>query len=137
MKGVPLRIEIGPKDIEKKEVTLVRRDTFDRATIPKERLIDEVGRILGEIQRDLFERAKGFLKARTKTTTTYDEFKKMVEDGGFIKACWCGDTACETRIKEETGADVRVISFESEELFSKCVRCGNAAREVAYFGRAY
>ncbi len=137
MKGVPLRIEVGPKDIEKKEVTLVRRDTFDRARIPKERLIDEIGKILGEIQRNLFERAKRFLDERTKTTATYDEFKKMVESGVFVKACWCGDTACETRIKEETGADIRLIPFEREELFSKCVRCGNEAREVAYFGRAY
>jgi len=137
MKGVPLRIEIGPRDIEKKQVTLVRRDTFDRAQITRERVVEETGKILDEMQRNLFERAKGFLEARTNTTASYDEFKRMVENGGFIKACWCGDTACEAQIKEETGADIRLIPFEREELFSKCVRCGKEAQEAVYFARAY
>jgi len=116
---------------------LVRRDTFDRTQIPVKRLVDEVTKILTDIQRNLFDRARNFLEARTKATARYDEFKKMIEDGGFIKACWCGDAACETRIKEETGADIRLVPFEREEPFSKCVRCGNEAREVAYFARAY
>jgi len=137
MKGVPLRIEIGPRDIEKKQVTLVRRDTFDRVQISRERVVEEISKILDEMQRNLFERAKGFLEARTNTTTSYDEFKRMVEDGRFIKACWCGETACEAQIKEETGADIRLIPFETEKLFSRCVRCGKEAQEVAYFARAY
>jgi len=137
MKGVPLRIEIGPRDIEKKQVTLVRRDTFDRVQISRERVVEEISKILDEMQRNLFERAKGFLEARTNTTTSYDEFKRMVEDGRFIKACWCGETACEAQIKEETGADIRLIPFEREKLFSRCVRCGKEAQEVAYFARAY
>jgi prolyl-tRNA synthetase len=137
MKGVPLRIEIGPRDIEEKHVTLVRRDTFGRVQIARERVVEETGKILDEMQRNLFERAKGFLEARTNTTASYDEFKRMIENGGFIKACWCGDTACEAQIKEETGADIRLIPFEREKLFSKCVRCGKEAQEVAYFARAY
>jgi len=137
MKGVPLRIEIGPRDIEKKQVTLVRRDTFDRIQIARERVVEETGKILDEMQRNLFQRAKGFLEAKTNTTASYDEFKRMLEDGGFIKTCWCGDTGCEAQIKEETGADIRLIPFEREKLFSKCVRCGKEAQEVAYFARAY
>jgi prolyl-tRNA synthetase len=137
MKGVPLRIEIGPRDIEKKLVTLVRRDTFDRIQIARERAVEETGKILDEMQRNLFQREKSFLEARTNTTASYDEFKRILEDGGFIKACWCGDTTCETQIKEETGADIRLIPFEREKLFSKCVRCDKEAQEVAYFARAY
>jgi len=138
LKGVPIRIEIGPRDIEKKQVVAARRDTFERIAVKEEELINTINGVLKEIQGNLFNRAKKFLDEHITSVKTYDEFKKVLRrKGGFIRACWCSNQTCEEKIKEETGATIRLIPFEKEEIFSTCVYCGGEAKEVVYFARAY
>jgi len=138
LKGVPLRIEIGPRDVTRHEVTMVRRDTLERSTIPEGDVVVEATRLLDTIQSSLFERARRALKEAIRDVTTYDEMKRTLENqGGFVRACWCSDTACEDRIKEETGATIRVVPLKDEKAFASCVRCGKKADKVVYFGRAY
>lgn len=138
LKGVPIRIEIGPKDVKKKQLTLARRDTFERLVVKEEETMDAVSKLLEKIQENIFNRAKKFLEENITTVKTYDEFKKTLKNkGGFIKACWCSNSTCEEKIKEETGATIRVVPFEKEKPFSKCLYCGEEAKEVVYFARAY
>jgi len=138
LKGVPLRIEIGPKDLEKKQVTLARRDTFERTAAKEEEVVQAVRKMLEEIQANLYRRAKKFLESHITTVKNYEEFKEALKNkGGFIKACWCSSSTCEKKIKEETGATIRLIPFEKEEPFSNCVYCGKEAKEVVYFAKAY
>ncbi len=138
LKGVPIRIEIGPRDIEKKQITVARRDTFERIAVKEEELINTINQLLKEIQENLFNRAKKFLEEQITSVETYSEFKKVLrKKGGFIRACWCSNQTCEEKIKEETGATIRLIPFEKEKLFSKCVYCNGEANEVVYFARAY
>jgi len=138
LKGVPLRIEIGPRDVELKQVVLARRDTFGRTNVKEEELVDTIKKMLIEIQNSLLNRAKKFLEDYTTTVKTYREFKEVLRKrGGLIKACWCLSRDCEERIKEETGATIRLIPFEKERLFSSCVYCGHEAKEVVFFAKAY
>jgi prolyl-tRNA synthetase len=138
LKGVPIRIEIGPRDLKQKQATLARRDTFERITIKEEEIANAVAKLLEEIQKNLFNKAKKFLEENITTVSTYEEFEKTLkEKGGFLRACWCADSTCEEKIKEETGATIRIIPFEKEKIFSKCIYCGKEAKEVVYFARAY
>jgi prolyl-tRNA synthetase len=138
LKGLPVRIEIGPRDVQKKQVVLVRRDTSEKITVKESRLLKEINKLLENIQKNLFDKAKKFLEKNITTIKTYDEFKKVLRSKkGFIKACWCSDQKCEEKIKEETGATIRVIPFEKEKIFSKCIYCGKEAKEVVYFAKAY
>ncbi|NWG11576.1 proline--tRNA ligase [Candidatus Bathyarchaeota archaeon] len=138
LKGVPIRIEIGPRDIKQKQVTLARRDTSKRMTIKNEETATRISEMLKEIQTNLFDKARKALDENITTVKTYDEFKETLkEKSGFIRACWCGNSTCEERIKEETGATIRLIPFEKERTFTKCVHCGEDADEVVYFARAY
>lgn len=138
LKGVPIRIEIGPRDVKEKQVTLARRDTIERLVVKEEKIVDTVTKLLEEIQNNLFNKAKKFLEDHTTTVKTYDEFKEALKKkGGFIRACWCSSPTCEEKIKEETGATIRLLPSEKEKLFSNCVCCGGEGKEVVYFGRAY
>lgn len=138
MKGVPLRLEIGPKDLEKNQVTGVRRDTGEKVPISDRELVEKVKSLLEDIQENMFKKAKRFLDEHITSVSDYARFRKIVEsDGGFVRACWCSDITCELKIKEETGATIRVIPFEKEEVFSQCIYCGKKANQVAYFARAY
>ncbi len=138
LKGVPIRIEIGPKDVKKEQVIAVRRDTFEKVAVKDEELISSIDEMLEEIQDNLFSRAKKFLDESITTVENYEEFKEVLrEKGGFIKACWCSKSRCEERIKEETGATIRVIPFVKEKVFSNCVYCGEEANDVVFFARAY
>ena len=138
LKGVPIRIEVGPRDIKQKQIMLVRRDTREKATVKEEETVQAVTRLLEEIQNSLFNKAKKILEEDTVTVKTYDEFKNVLkEKGGFIRASWCGDTTCEEKVKDETGATIRIVPFEKEKTFSKCFHCGQEAKEVVYFARAY
>lgn len=138
LKGVPIRIEIGPRDIKQKQVTLARRDTHTKTAVKENETVETTEKMLQEIQDDLFNKAKKYLTSNTFTAQNYDEFKKtLTEKGGFIKASWCGDSKCEETIKEETGATIRLIPLEKEKTFSKCVRCGQEAKETVYFARSY
>ncbi|MDI6903926.1 MAG: proline--tRNA ligase [Candidatus Bathyarchaeia archaeon] len=138
LKGVPIRIEIGPRDVKKRQVTLARRDTIERFVVKEEEIVDTVTKLLEEIQSNLFNKAKEFLEDHTTTVKTYNDFKEALKKkGGFIRTCWCSNSTCEEKIKEETGATIRLIPLEKEELFSNCVYCDEEGKEVVYFGRAY
>ncbi len=138
LRGVPLRLEIGPKDLEKNQVTGVRRDTREKIRINDQELVERVHSLLEDVQDNLFKKAKQFLDEHTTSVSDYEQFKRIISaDGGFVKACWCSDSSCEQKIKEETGATIRVLPFEKETVFSKCVYCGKNADQIAYFARAY
>ncbi len=138
LKGVPIRIEIGPKDVKKGQVIAARRDTFEKVAVKDEELVSSIDEMLKEIQDNLFNRAKKFLNEHITKVETYKEFKEVLrKKGGFIKACWCSKSSCEEKIKEETGATIRLIPFEKEKVFSNCVYCGEEADEVVFFAKAY
>ena len=136
LKGVPIRIEIGPKDVENKTITIFRRDTFEKSTLKDE----EWGKIkyfLEDIQKNLFNKAKKFLEENMFEINTFDAFKDLIEKGGFIKMKWCGEIDCEKSIKDETSATVRVIPFDKKDVKGKCVKCGREAKYYAYFAKSY
>jgi len=138
LKGVPVRIEIGPRDMKQKQIVLVRRDTSQKSAVKEEQTVDAVVKALEEIQNKLFDKAKRFLEDNVTTVKTYDEFKNTLKNkGGFIKASWCSKTECEEKIKEETGATIRLIPFEKEKTFARCLYCGQEPKEVVYFARSY
>jgi prolyl-tRNA synthetase len=138
LKGIPIRIEVGPKDVANKQVIAVRRDTFEKIVVEDKEMVKKINEILESIQKNLFDKAKKHLEANIFTVNTYEEFKNILEKkGGFIRACWCLSSKCEEKIKEETKATVRVIPFKNEEIFSNCIYCGKEAKVVAYFAKAY
>jgi len=148
MRGVPLRVEIGPKDVAKGTVVLARRDTpgkEGKSFVPQEGLAATVVKMLEQIQAALLERARAFRDAHTQDPKNYDEFKRAVE-AGFAFAYWCGSADCEARIKEETKATVRCVPIagaNADRRFGQpggsgtCILCGQAASEKGVFGRAY
>jgi prolyl-tRNA synthetase len=138
LKGVPIRIEIGPRDVKQEQVTLARRDTFEKIIVKEENTANAVTELLEKIQKNLFDRAEKLLKENITSVKTYDEFQKTLKTkGGFIRANWCSSPTCEEKIKEETGATIRLIPFKKEKPFSNCVYCHKEANEVVYFGKAY
>lgn len=138
MKGIPVRIEMGPKDIEKEQVVLVRRDTGEKEFVPLAVLPTRLPALLDEVQANLYQRAEDHLHEKTNTATNMDEFAAVLEEqAGFIKAMWCGDVACEEKIKEETLATSRCIPFEQEKVADTCVCCGKEAKELVYWAKAY
>lgn len=136
MKGVPVRLEVGPKDIENKQVVLVRRDTHEKYIIPMETLTDTVKKLLDDIHESLYNRALAFREAKTVDATTFEELKNGV-NGGFVRAMWCGDRECEDAIKEKTGATTRCMPFEQKHLSDVCVHCGKPAKAMTYFAKSY
>ncbi len=138
MKGVPIRLEVGPKDIENNQVVLVRRDTREKLFVSMDELETKIPELLEDIHNSMYEAAKKSLEEKTSSAKTMEEFKDIVENKtGFVKAMWCGDKVCEEKIKEETGATSRCIPFEQEEITDTCVCCGKKAKEMVYWGRAY
>jgi len=138
MKGVPLRIEIGPRDVAEGQVVLARRDTGQKLAAPQQGLAGRVSDLLDEIQRNLFRRAKKFLDDNSYHLDDYQEFKRIIgEDGGFIYTHWCGSAECEARIKEETKATIRCIPLDQPGTKGRCIYCGEGADQVALFARAY
>lgn len=138
LKGVPLRIEIGPRDVEKSQAILVRRDASQKLAVTLDSIIDEVQKCLNEIQASLFSKAKALLDSMIHESTDYSQFKQILEnDGGFIRAYWCGVNECEDAIKAETGATIRALPLTDGKTSGNCIRCGNAGGKVAYFARSY
>lgn len=138
MRGIPVRIEIGPKDIANEQCVVVRRDTREKYTVALSEISTRVPEILSEIQNDMLARATAHRDSHTYSATDYDEFVKTInEKPGFVKAMWCGDRACEDKIKEDTGATSRCIPFEQEQLSGRCICCGKPAKKLVYWGRAY
>jgi len=138
MRGIPVRIEIGPKDIEAGQAVIVRRDTREKQVVAFAELTQKVEETLEVMQKDMLERAKTHRDTHTYTATDYETFKDTIEKKpGFVKAMWCGDEACENLIKEETGATSRCMPFDQEHLADTCVCCGKPAKAMVYWGKAY
>jgi len=138
MKGIPVRIEIGPKDIEKGQCVIVRRDNREKAFVPIEGLADTVKKTMESLQNDLFTKAKKSLDSRIYEAKTLSEMKETIESkAGFVKAMWCGDEACEEKVKEVTGMPSRCIPFESEKVSDVCPVCGKPAKHTVIWGIAY
>ncbi len=138
MKGVPLRLEIGPKDIEKNQCVLVRRDTREKTFVSLDELETAIPRLLEELAANLYQRALENREARTWAATTMDQVKQLAaENNGYIKTMWCGDEACEEKMKEEVGLSSRCMPFEQEHLSDVCPCCGKPAKVMVYWGKAY
>ncbi|MCJ7560233.1 proline--tRNA ligase [Candidatus Bathyarchaeota archaeon] len=138
LKGVSVRIEIGPRDLKQNQITMARRDTYEKTTAKMDEAVQATERLLEEIQNNLYAKAKKSLEEKITTVQNYDEFKKTLKKkGGFIKASWCGSSKCEEKIKEETGATIRLRPFEKEKPIANCVYCGEKAVEMVYFARSY
>jgi prolyl-tRNA synthetase len=138
MRGIPLRVEIGPRDIEANKAMVVRRDTNEKIEVSLDELETKVGELLETIQQDMYNKALKHREENTHVATSWDEFTNIIENKqGFIKAMWCGETECEEAIKDETGASTRCMPFKQEHLSDVCVHCGKPAKKMVYFGRAY
>ena len=138
LRGVPLRIEIGPKDIEKSQVVVARRDTRQKSSLPMSDLAAAVGELLNDIQQSLFRRALQFREEHTTRVSSYDEFRQTMEGRpGFVIAGWCGTAECEAQIKADTQATLRNIPFGGERVSGTCVRCGQSSTVEAWFAKAY
>jgi len=138
MKGVPLRIEVGPRDVQKEQVVLVRRDTREKIFVKEADLKSEIERNLAEIQSSLLQRAKDFRDENTHTVSDFKEFEAIMDgDRGFICASWCGSAECENEIQSRTSATIRCIPLEGDEAAEKCVFCGEKGKYMAYFAKAY
>ncbi|SET73048.1 prolyl-tRNA synthetase [Natronincola peptidivorans] len=138
MKGVPIRIEIGPKDIEKQQAVLFRRDTLEKEVVPLEEVKEKVQGLLKDIHNNLLLKAKNMRDEKTYYIKSFDEMKEIMEKRpGFVKAMWCEERECEDKIKAETAASVRCIPFEQENLGDTCPFCGKEAKVMAYFAKAY
>ncbi|MCA9827550.1 MAG: proline--tRNA ligase, partial [Nitrosopumilus sp.] len=136
LKGVPLRIEIGPKDIEKGSIVIAKRHSREKSNLGFSE-IERITAILDEIQKEMLVNARNQGNANSADISDYAEFKSRIEKGGFFHAPWCGKVECEEKIKEETGADIRVIPFDSKDSSRKCVYCGEESVSVPVFARGY
>ena len=138
MRGVPIRVEIGPKDIAAGQAVIVRRDTREKIITPLDTIDKRAGEILEQMQTDMLERARQHRDRHTYTAATMEELEEIIMNKpGFVKAMWCQDEACENAIKERTGATSRCMPFEQEHIADTCVCCGKPAKVMAYWGKAY
>ena len=138
MRGVPFRIEIGPKDIENNKCVFVRRDTREKIEVSLDEVETKAAELLDTIQSDMYEAAKKHLETHIYDAVTWDAFCDTINNKpGFVKAMWCGDRACEDKIKDELAATSRCMPFEQEQLSDTCVCCGKPAKKMVYWGRAY
>ena len=138
MKGVPLRLELGPKDLEKNQCVLVRRDTREKTFVSLDELPTVIPALLDSLTRDLYQRALENREKRTWAARTMDEVKALAAaDTGYIKTMWCGDLDCELKMKEEVGLSSRCMPFEQEQIGEVCPICGKPAKTMIYWGIAY
>ena len=138
MRGIPVRVEIGPKDIEAGKAVLARRDTGEKTECAIDDLPETIEKLLDTIQKDMLEKARSRRDSQTYTATTKEEFDRLfAERSGFVKAMWCGDVECENKIKEEMSVTSRCMPFEQEKIADTCVCCGRPAKKLVYWGRAY
>ena len=138
MRGVPIRIEIGPKDIENNQAVLVSRVDRSKTFVSLDNIEEELAAALDKIQQQMYDAALQNRETKTSSAKTYEEFCNLVEEkGGFVKAMWCGDEECELKIKEDTTATSRCIPFEQEQIADTCVCCGKPAKKMVYWGKAY
>ena len=136
IKGYPVRIELGARDLANGFVTLVRRDTLEKVQVPFDKVVDELAKLLVDIQDNLYKEAESRRNSMIYSASNYDEFLSLSKKNGFIKINWCGDVACENKIKEDTGMKSRCI-IDNETPDGKCAVCGKDAKVKIYFGRQY
>jgi prolyl-tRNA synthetase len=137
LKGVPLRVEFGPRDMKEKQAVLVRRDTGGKRTVRISDIEDEVAKELDAVQENLFLRASDALAHNTHEASSMDELKRILsEEGGIVRVHWCGEAGCEAKMKDETGGKVLNIPLD-EKSKSKCISCGKAGSSIANFGKSY
>jgi len=138
LKGIPLRIELGPKDLEKKSVTIVKRNTNEKIQIKISELKKTLFGILEQMQKELFDKAKKNLDSSIIQVQKWDDFKKAIKNKKMVKINWCGDSSCEETIKEKTeGVTSRLISLDNKKVFGKCPQCGKPAKFEGFFSRSY
>ena len=137
LKGIPLRIEIGPKDIEKQKVVIATRHNHEKTDLAIDKISDNIIAILQKIQKEMFDAAKKILQDQSILIDDYTKFKEELEKGGFLYAPWCGNENCEEKIKDETGAEIRVIPFDDKNEKQKCINCGNVSTSTPIFARGY
>lgn len=138
MRGIPVRIEVGPRDLDKDQVVLVRRDTGEKEFVSREDLPSRLPQLLEQIQADMLERAIRFREENTRSCSDYEEFKQLIEEKrGFIVSPWCGVSECEEKVKNDTKATIRCLPFGLKPESDKCLACGEKATVSAYFARAY
>jgi prolyl-tRNA synthetase len=138
LKGVPLRVELGPRDAEGRHVVVARRDTGEKETVPEAALAARTAELLDQIQANLFQDAKDFREANTFTPKDYEEFKAIIAaGGGYLQGAWCGDPECEAQIKAETKATIRFLPLQPEQPGEPCVHCGKPGTERATWALAY
>ena len=138
---MPVRLEVGPKDIEKNQVVLVRRDNHEKAFVPMNDLAETVKALLDAVHEGMLARALAFREEKTVDATDFEQLKAGVS-AGFVRAMWCGERACEDEIKAKTGATTRCMPLEADaareqKLGCTCVHCGKKAKAMAYFAKAY
>jgi prolyl-tRNA synthetase len=136
-KGVPIRIELGPRDVASDSAMLVRRDTGEKIKTTLSSLVEDINSMLNEIQRSLYNRALDYRKTKTKTVDSWDEFIKAIEDGNFVLAHWSGEKDVEAQIKEETGATIRCIPFDQKDEPGKCIKSGAPSTKRVIFAKSY
>ncbi len=138
MRGIPVRVEVGPRDIENGVCMIVRRDSGEKMEVKLDELAATIEKLLPQIQQDMYDRAKALMESKTYSAKDRDEFCKTFEEKtGFVKAMWCGDRACEDEIKEKYSVTSRCIPFEQEHIADTCVCCGKPATKMVYWGKAY
>lgn len=142
LRGVPLRLELGPRDLDRQQAVVVRRDTGEKAAVPLDELPARLDALLGTVQATMLETARARREANSiRDTITYDRFREIMDgEGAFVYAGWCGDAACEAAVKEETRATIRVLpdpEFRSVTVPERCLKCGRAATTEAVWAKAY
>ena len=136
--GIPLRIEIGPRDVENNQVVVVRRDTNEKIFVPVIELRNKINNLLVVMQKELFDKAKAMREENTFMIDDYNEFKKVIDNpGGFLKSHWCGSAECEQKVKDDTKATIRLIPFEQKNEQGKCIVCGENSEGRVVFAKAY
>ena len=134
LKGVPLRVEIGPKDVEANHVTVVRRDTGGKIIVKE---LSEIPKILGDVQKSMLEKSRAFLKENVRNASTKEEAKKALLQGGFVRVQWCGSQECDKSFKSESGGEIRGTALREEKPSGKCFYCSGTSKHVAYVAKAY
>ena len=138
MRGIPVRVEMGPRDIENGQAIIVRRDTREKITVAIDELADTLTALMDTIQVEMLERARVHREEHTYDAHNYDEFKEVVATKpGFVRGMWCESVECENKIKEDTTATSRCMPFEQNSISDVCVCCGKPAKKLVYWGKAY
>ena len=137
MKGVPMRMEIGPRDVESNMVVVARRDNGEKKSIYRDKVRDEISNLLVKIQSELFDQAKNFRDSNTHVVETYEDFKNIIKSGGFVRCGWDGSEKTEAKIKDETKATIRCVPFDENPENLRCVYSGEPAQHEVIYAKAY